>query len=113
MKHPARLTAVVLILSLSGSSLGYAATKIQPVDWRRLSDRDISPQGKAALQIQPKQWQHAETEHFVHHFTDDRKAETVYVHAEVYYRWIKNLFGVTRDEWSKKAQIFTFSDQEA
>lgn len=82
-------------------------------EWRDLSDQDLSPEGKLALSSDKTLWKHAETEHFVTHFTDAKEAETVYVHAEVYYGWIKELFGVTTDTWKKKMHLFVFQDSRS
>lgn len=90
---------------------GLDAAGINGIKWENLSDKDISPQAKLALSIEPEKWQHAETPHFIYHFMDDKKAELVYTHAEVYYRWIKELFGVDEDSWKKKSHIFVFTDK--
>jgi len=87
-------------------------SEIMTVNWSDISDKDISPSGKAALSFEAGLWKHAETEHFVYHFTDDKEAETIYVHAETYYKWIKDFFGVAKDEWSKKSHVFVFTNEE-
>ena len=81
------------------------------MEWKDLSDQNIGPEGKAALSFGKELWRHAETEHFIYHFKESKQAETVYVHAEVYYRWIKELFGVANDSWTQKAHIFIFEDE--
>ena len=88
------------------------AENIPLKEWNDLSDTDVSPKGKAALGTGAKNWKHAETEHFVYHFADEKQAETVYISAEVYYRWIKELFGVSEDHWKRKAHVFVFEDKE-
>ncbi len=82
---------------------------IPTVDFRDLSERDTSPDGKTALAT-GEGWRHAETGHFIYHFKDEKKAETVYLHAELYYGWVKELFGVTEDQWKKKSHIYVFED---
>lgn len=87
---------------------------IRSLKWDNLSDRDISPQGKLAFNFDHHlKWDHAESAHFVYHFTDEKKkgSEVVYGSAEGYYQIIKNLFGVSRDEWNKKGHIFVFHDK--
>jgi len=103
----------VICVVLHCSLFHLAFSEISEVKWDNISDKDISPKGRAALAFENIIWKHAETEHFVYHFTDDKQAETIYVHAEVYYKWIKNLFGVTKDTWAKKNHIFIFSDKKA
>ena len=75
-----------------------------------LSDKAISPQGRIALNLDGINWFHAETNHFVYHFTSYKEdIELYYEKAEVYYQWIKDLFGIERDEWTKKGHIFVFT----
>ncbi len=102
------LTFFALLL-ISVSSQAQIPTR----EWRDLSDKDLSPEGKLALSFDKDLWRHAETEHFITHFTDAKEAETVYVHAEVYYDWIKELFGVKTDTWKKKMHLFVFQDPKA
>lgn len=75
------------------------------------SDNDISPEGRMALSMDKELWKRAETEHFIYHFIDEKEAETILIHSEVYYQWVKDLFGVTEDRWTKKAHIFVFRDE--
>jgi len=89
----------------------HAASKMPVLAWKSLTDQNLTPNGQLALSLTAKEWKHAETEHFIYHFTNEKKAETVYLHAELYYRWIKNLFGVQEDHWAKKAQIYIFTDK--
>lgn len=102
-----------LLCAFSGEVVSGAARGIDVVAWEDLSDRDISPEGRAALSLYKSAWKHAQTGHFVYHFTDERSAETVYVHAEIYYKWIKDFFGVSEDRWAKKNHIFIFSGEES
>jgi len=110
-KSPAVFTFAFLALFIPASSL--LASEIPGVSWRDLSDTDLSPEGKSALSFHGDLWKHAETEHFVYHFIDEKDAKTVYEHAEAYYQWIKNFLGVERDPWKKKSHIFVFSDKPA
>ena len=81
------------------------------VDWRDLSDRTVSADGREALQIHRELWKHAETAHFVYHFRSVKEAETVYVHAEAYDGWLKDIFGVQEDRWPAKSHIYIFEDK--
>ena len=93
-------------------SVQASLAEIPILSFENLSDKDITPQGKSALSLNRENWRHAETPHFVYHFTDAKQAETVYLHAEVQYQWIKVLFGVEKDGWAKKGHIFVFEDEE-
>lgn len=100
------VSVVLITIAASGLSAG-----INAVRFEELSDKDISPEGKAALSFDKDLWKHAETEHFVYHFIDEKAADTILVHAEVYYKWIKDFFGITEDKWAKKNHIFIFTDR--
>lgn len=102
---------LALLVFVFPASLLWAAP-IPTVSPDELSDKDISPYGRAALSESKGLWKHAETDHFIYHFTDEKEAETVTIHAELYYQWVKELFGVTEDPWKKKSQIFVFQDKE-
>lgn len=88
------------------------ASEIEFVDLEDLSDKDMSPNGRAALSIDEERWNHAESDHFVYHFTNEKLAHTVCVHAEVYYKWIKELFELEEDEWAKKCHIYIFTNDK-
>ena len=102
-----------IILSLFASFLiaGRAGAEIRQVGWEELSDRDISPGGRAALRLDDGKWRHAETDHFIYHFIDEKESEAVYLYAESYYKWIKDFFAVPVDMWKKKSHIFIISDE--
>lgn len=70
----------------------------------------ISVTGKKALSY-PVAWQEAQTEHFIYYFSDASKAETIMIHAETYYEWIKKFFGVDQDTWTEKSPIYVFEDE--
>lgn len=108
-----RVLFFVLFVEIVLFSSLCSATEIKIVSWRDLSDADLSPSGRFALSLNPETWKHAETEHFVYHFTDPKEAETITIHAEVYYRWIKDFLGVRSDRWRKKSHIFVFSQEDA
>ena len=47
-----------------------SAGELAEMAFEKLSDRTLTALGKKALHIRPKDWKHAETEHFVYHFFD-------------------------------------------
>jgi hypothetical protein len=101
----------LFFLFCSFSPVVLSAPVVVNVEWRDLSDRDISRDGREALQIHREAWQHAETEHFICHFRDHKQAETVFVHAETYYQWVKDMLGITEDPSKKKCHVFIFEDK--
>ena len=92
-------------------SFSFASLPVKAVDWNDLKDRNVSADGRTALQMNRDAWKHAETEHFIYHFRDEKQAETVLVHAEAYYQWIKDVFGVASDPSKVKCQVYIFEDK--
>ncbi len=90
----------------------HSASVIKAVEWQELSDRTLTETGQEALKVYGDAWQHAETEHFVYHFHDAKEAQPVWVHAEAYYSWVKQLFGVRSDQEKRKSHVFVFEDRE-
>lgn len=90
------------------------AKGIPVVAWKDLSDiRDVSQQGRAALSFEPDSWKHAETGHFVFHFTDPKTAEIFYRQAEETYRWVQEIIDIREDQWERKAHLYIFDDPAA
>ena len=74
-------------------------SSLHELAFSELSQRDPNPLGEQALAIHPDQWKHAETEHFIYHFTHSYVATPISVEAEFHYRvvvkaleWIVSLF---------------------
>ena len=110
-KHALSVASFVFLFSLINISPFFSASLVKLVDWNDLSDKNISASGRAALQINRELWKHAETEHFVYHFRDEKEAQTVYVHAEANYQWIKTMFGITQDSWPTKCHVYVFENK--
>ena len=73
----------ILILALAGPV--FCGDPLRFVEWSEVSDKDLSPQARAALAQDKESWLHAETAHFIYQFRDRKTAETVYFHAEGQY----------------------------
>ncbi len=82
-------------------------------DLQELTDKDISPHGKSALGFDVDvSWVHAESKHFVYHFTTYRDIGDPYpAEAESNYQCIKDLFKISKDDWVKKVHIFVFEKE--
>ncbi len=106
------LLALTALVTVWCGASHTAFAEIPAVSWETISDKDISPAGRAALSLKKDLWKHAETDHFVYHFMDEKASEAVWAHSETYYDWIKNLLGITEDAWKKKNHIFIFTDQK-
>src|SRR4029077_13519078 len=55
------------------------------VEFSQLSQRDPNPLGERALSINPTQWKHGETEHYIYHFAHSYVATPISVEAEFHY----------------------------
>ncbi len=100
-----------LVIITAATSLLYAES-FQSTDWENITSRSLSAEGKSALAIDRGTWQHSETENFVYHFRNEKEAETFLVHAELYYQWIQDIFGVQNEKWKEKSHLFIFEDKQ-
>src|ERR1700719_4788031 len=82
------------------------------VEFSSLSQRDPNPLGEKALAINPEQWKHAESEHFIYHFVHSYVATPVSVEAEFHYRVIGK--ELERDQLTTdiKSHIYIFERPE-
>ncbi|PYI92954.1 MAG: hypothetical protein DME97_07855 [Verrucomicrobia bacterium] len=78
------------------------------VEFSRLSQRDPNPLGQKALAIHPEQWKHAETEHFVYHFSDPFTVTPVSVEAEFHYRVVAKALQREQPAGDTKSHIYIF-----
>ncbi len=111
MSTPFKTAVCIISLLFFVTPSFYSASNIPEVPWSELSDHKLTETGQEAFKIYGDAWHHAETAHFVYHFHDSKEAETVLVHAEAYYGWIKQLFGVQKDEEKRKGHVFVFDDK--
>lgn len=81
-------------------------------DFDELSDRKVSAEAENLLNTNPNTWLHAESANFVYHFTDAKEAETVVLHAETYFDWIRQMFGIDKIPSTKKSHVFIFTDEK-
>src|SRR5438477_11184416 len=56
------------------------------VEFSHLNQREHNHLGERALSINPTQWKHGETEHYIYHFAHSYVATPISVEAEFYYR---------------------------
>ncbi len=88
-----------------------SSKSVATISWDKLSDTDISGKGKLAFTFKPETWKHTETEHFVYHFMDEKKASMAWIHSEAFYSWIKDFLGSPETPGVKKSHIFLFEDK--
>src|SRR5947209_18926715 len=78
------------------------------VEFSQLTQRDPNPLGQKALAIHPEQWKHAETEHFVYHFSDPFTVTPVSVEAEFHYRVVAKALQREQPIGDTKSHIYVF-----
>jgi hypothetical protein len=88
------------------------SSSLPEIEFSQLSQRDPNPLGEIALGIQPTQWKHAETEHFIYHFVHSYVATPVSVEAEFHYRVIAKELERDQPTTDIKSHIYIFEDPE-
>ncbi len=86
---------------------------LEIVAFEALSDRSLGLAGRALLTYGGGEWQHAETEHFVLHFSTVAVARPVAVEAEFYYRVIMADLEVKAPPDAGKNHLYLFESAEA
>jgi hypothetical protein len=82
------------------------------LDFARLSQRDPNPLGAKALAINPLQWKHGETEHFIYHFVDSFVVTPISVEAEFHYRVITKELQREQPAGTTKSHLYVFQKPE-
>ena len=100
------LTVGQIDAQLNGSS------SLAEVELSQLSQRDPNPLGEKALAINPEQWKHAESEHFIYHYIHSYVATPVSVEAEFHYRVIAKELERDQPSTDIKSHIYIFEAPE-
>jgi hypothetical protein len=82
------------------------------VELSQLSQRDPNPLGEKALAINPEQWKHGETDHFIYHFVHSYVATPVSVEAEFHYRVVAKELERDQPLTDVKSHIYIFERPE-
>lgn len=102
----------ILPAAAQDSSIANIFNALPEVEFSRLSQRDPNPLGAKALAIQPEQWKHAETEHFIYHFVQNFVAARVSVEAEFHYDVIAKELQKEPPADSAKSHLYIFERPE-
>jgi hypothetical protein len=106
------LPALVLSILFSSFADAQSATPglnaLPEVEFSRLSQRDLHPLGSKALAINPTQWKHGETEHFIYHFVDSFVVTPLSVEAEFHYRVVAKELRREQPAGDTKSHIYIF-----
>ena len=101
------LVLSILSIATSGAQLNESSS-LREVEFSDLSQRDPNPLGEKALAINPEQWKHAESEHFIYHFVHSYVATPVSVEAEFHYRVIAKELEREQPAGDIKSHIYIF-----
>jgi peptidase MA superfamily protein len=82
------------------------------IEFSQLSQRDPNPLGEKALAINPDQWKHAETDHFIYHFIHSYVVTPVSIEAEFHYRVIAKKLERDQPAGDTKSHIYIFERPE-
>jgi hypothetical protein len=92
----------------SAQSASPGINALPEIQFSRLSQRDPNPLGQKALAIQPQQWKHGETEHFIYHFIDSFVVTPISVEAEFHYRVVAKELQREQPAGDTKSHIYIF-----
>src|SRR6266513_2137551 len=70
-----------LLSTLPAAFAQIGLNSLPEVEFSQLSQRDPNPLGERALSINPTQWKHGETEHYIYHFAHSYVATPISVAA--------------------------------
>jgi len=112
-----RCAGLLISILAAGLAFPFSATRaedgtgaLKETSLELLSDRALTPLGKAALSIRPSEWKHAESANFVYHYFHSFIAAPVSVEAEFYYRVIARELEKDTTQWERKCHIYVFEE---
>src|SRR5437763_15013882 len=80
-----RLISILILSIVPVTTAQTGLNSLPEVEFSQLSQRDPNPLGEKALSINPTQWKHGETEHYIYHFAHSYVATPISVEAEFNY----------------------------
>lgn len=80
--------------------------------WEELPDTNLTNYGQAALDINPSNWKHAETENYVLHFRRLTEARKVARELEYNLWFVARTLGAGRERYARKSHAFIFEDKQ-
>ena len=116
MRPALRLLPVLSFLSMviapfaSAQSASPGINALPEVEFSRLSQRDPNPLGTKALAINPGQWKHGETEHFIYHFVDSFVVTPISSEAEFHYRVVAKELRREPPAGNTKSHLYIFQN---
>ncbi len=86
--------------------------KLEERKFEQLSDKEIHGYGTKALEIDPKKWRHAETEHFVFHYRRVTEAQRVVREIEYALWYVARALHAEKERYAKKSHVYIFRDRQ-
>jgi hypothetical protein len=106
------LVALSILSAVTSQAQLNESSALAEVEFSRLSQQDPNPLGEKALAINPEQWKHGETEHFIYHFFHDYIATRVSVEAEFFYRVVAKELERDQPAGETKSHVYIFERSE-
>ena len=106
------LAFVLFVFVATASARSQGLNALQEIEFSGLSQRDPNPLGEKALAINPDQWKHGETDHFIYHFVHSYVVTPVSIEAEFHYRVIAKELGREQPAGDTKSHIYVFERPE-
>lgn len=107
MRSTAILTVSILSVVTARAQINESSS-LPEVEFSQLSQRDPNPLGEKALAIQPEQWKHGETDHFIYHFVHTYVVTPISVEAEFHYRVVAKELEREQPAGDTKSHIYIF-----
>ncbi len=86
--------------------------KLEERKFEELSDKEIRGYGLKALEIDPKKWRHAETDHFVFHYRRVTEAQRVVREIEYALWYVARALHAEKGRYAKKSHVYIFRGRE-
>jgi len=110
MRQIPLLFALLSTLPVATAQTGL--NSLPEVEFSQLSQRDPNPLGERALSINPTQWKHGETEHYIYHFAHSYVATPISVEAEFHYRVVAKELERDQPLTDIKSNVYIFERPE-
>ncbi|MFL6515110.1 MAG: peptidase MA family metallohydrolase [Chthoniobacterales bacterium] len=110
----ASIAFTILVFCLLSEAHGQISdtSSLREIEFSQLSERDPNPLGEKALAIQPEQWKHSESDHFIYHFAHTYVATPISVEAEFNYRVITKELEREQPSSNPKCHIYIFENAD-
>jgi hypothetical protein len=112
MRSAAIISAFIVTLLMPAALAQTGLNSLPEVEFSQLSQRDPNPLGEKALRINPTQWKHGETDHFIYHFAHTYVATPVSVEAEFHYRVVAKELERDQPLTDIKSNVYIFERPE-